>query len=82
MQTTTVRVSKQTHAQLRLLSQQIGESMQDVIAKAVELYQEQIFWQEVREAYARLRHDPQAWQEELEERRLWENTLMDGLEEE
>ena len=32
------------------------------------------------EAYARLRADPQAWAEELAERRLWECTLMDGLE--
>jgi len=31
-------------------------------------------------AYARLRADPVAWAEELEERRLFENTLMDGLE--
>jgi len=29
--------------------------------------------------YARLRTDPQAWQEELEERALWDCTLMDGL---
>jgi hypothetical protein len=29
---------------------------------------------------ARLRRDPVAWAEELEERRLFENTLMDGLE--
>jgi hypothetical protein len=32
------------------------------------------------QAYARLRADPEAWAEELEERRLLESTLMDGLE--
>lgn len=31
-------------------------------------------------AYARLRKDPVAWAQELEERKLWEVALMDGLE--
>ncbi len=30
-------------------------------------------------AFQRLRDDPKAWQEELEERKLWEATLPDGL---
>jgi hypothetical protein len=30
--------------------------------------------------YARLRRDPVAWAEELAERALWDNTLLDGLE--
>ncbi len=34
----------------------------------------------VNASFARLRRDPVAWAEELEERRLYENTLMDGLE--
>jgi len=29
--------------------------------------------------YARLRADPDAWREELEERAAWDCTLMDGL---
>ena len=33
-------------------------------------------------AYAKLRADPEAWAEELAERKLWDNTLADGLEEE
>ncbi len=33
-------------------------------------------------AYAEMRKDPVAWQEELDERALWEVTLMDGLEDE
>jgi hypothetical protein len=36
----------------------------------------------VNASFARLRRDPAAWAEELEERRLFENTLMDGLEDE
>jgi hypothetical protein len=31
-------------------------------------------------SYSALKRDPKAWQDELAERRLWERTLMDGLE--
>lgn len=82
MPTTTIRVSKYIRDQVRALAQQTGTTMQEVISKAVEQYQEQLFWQQVHEAYARLRQDPVAWQEELEEQRLWDNTLVDGLEKE
>lgn len=30
-------------------------------------------------AYAAMRNDPVAWQEELDERRAWDVTLADGL---
>ncbi|HEX8696305.1 MAG TPA: hypothetical protein VF746_28055 [Longimicrobium sp.] len=38
------------------------------------------FFAEVNAAYDALRADPAAWEEELAERRVWEATLMDGLE--
>jgi hypothetical protein len=38
------------------------------------------FLEEVNAAYARLRADPKAWQEELAERQLWDRALRDGLE--
>lgn len=33
-------------------------------------------------AFARLKENPKAWEEEKEERRLFENTLKDGLKDE
>ena len=33
-------------------------------------------------AFARLKADPKAWAEELAERKIWEGTLADGLEDE
>ena len=80
MATTTVRVDDQTHATLRELSCDMRESMQAILAKAVEAYRRQQFLIAANADYARLRADPEAWAEELEERRLWDNTLMDGLE--
>jgi len=37
------------------------------------------FFRKADEAYARLREDPKAWKNELEERAEWDVTLMDGL---
>jgi len=39
------------------------------------------FLDEVNAAFARLRADPRAWEEELAERQLWDFSLADGLEE-
>ncbi len=48
MPATTIRVSKKIHDQVRALAQQTGESMQEVISKAIEQHQEQLFWRQVR----------------------------------
>lgn len=53
--------------------------MREVVARAVEeLWREQLL-EEINASFARLREDPEAWAQELEERRLSENTLMDDL---
>jgi hypothetical protein len=80
MATTTVRIDETTHAILRELARDMNVSMREVLAQAVEAFRRTRFLDEANAAYARLRADPQAWAEELEERRLWDNTLMDGLE--
>lgn len=36
-------------------------------------------FEETNRAYAAIRADPDAWQEELAERALWDATLLDGL---
>lgn len=75
----TVRVRKETHELLRELAEQTGESVQDVLAKAVEAYRRQFIWQRTNAAYAALRADADSWSEVEEERRLWESTVTDGL---
>ena len=56
--------------------------MQTVLDDAIERYRRDKFLDEVNAAYARLRADPEAWKEELDERLVVEGTLMDGLENE
>ena len=75
-----VRVTDETRAILRDLSQEMNEPMQQVLAKAVEAYRRRRILELSNAAYAALRSDPQAWQEMLDERAEWDATLMDGLE--
>ncbi|MBI2941403.1 MAG: toxin-antitoxin system protein [Chloroflexi bacterium] len=80
MSTTTVRISEAARETLRALAAQMGEPMQRVLEKAIEEYRRRQFFEEVNAAYAALRSDPEAWEEELAERRLLEGTLTDDLE--
>jgi hypothetical protein len=77
---TTVRVSRKTHDALRELAEQTHQSMQDVLARAVEAYRRDHLLREINTAYAALRADPDAWREEQADRAIWEGTLTDGLE--
>ena len=53
--------------------------MQKVLAQAVETHRRQLILEKSNAVYAALRANPEAWQEEQEERRGWDNTLADDL---
>ena len=76
----TVRIKEETRAILRELARQTGEPMQEVLAKAVEVYRRQRVLTLTNAAYAALRADPASWQAEQEERATWDATLADDLE--
>ena len=77
-----IRISSHAKATLRELARHEGKPMQAVLDEAIEHYQRERLLDEANAAYARLKSDPKAWQEELAERKLWEGTLADGLEKE
>lgn len=77
--TTTVRVTQEVKKVLEGLARESHETMQEVLAKAVETYRRQRLLQRANEAYAALSARPERWAEEEEERRAWEATLSDGL---
>jgi predicted transcriptional regulator len=78
MKTTTVRVAGETQAKLRALAEQRGETMQHVLAEAVESYRRQRMLEETNARYAALRQDPSAWTEVQRERAARDATLADG----
>ena len=75
---TTVRINQASLKILRQLAEQADESMQVVLEKALEMYRRQLFLQKTNDAYAALKENKEAWQQEIEERMLWDNTLGDG----
>lgn len=78
MASETVRIKAETHAKLRSLADESGQSMPDVLEQAIESLRRQKFLEATNDAYARLKQDPKQWRAELEERKAWEATLADG----
>lgn len=79
MSTPTIPISETTQKVLCELVEQTGKTMTEVLDKALDDYRRKLFIEAVNAGYAALRADPQAWADELAERKLWEATLMDGL---
>ena len=74
-----VRVNKSSHRLLRQLSKAMGESMQDVLAKALEEYERKQFFEQLNASFTSLREDASAWKDELDEREAMAGSLSDGL---
>ena len=79
MASTTIRIDIGMRDTLRSLAAKEGCPMQEVLAKALEMYRRQRLMEMGNQAYAALLNNPKAWEQELAERRLWEVTLADGL---
>lgn len=80
MTTTTIRVSTKTRDTLHALARTAGLSMQQVLEQALEVYRRQQLLEATNAAYEALRRDPASWHEFEQERRDWDATLADGLE--
>jgi len=78
---TTVRINPISLQALKQIALQAGEPMQAVLDKAIEVYRRQWFLEQANKAFASLKENPEAWEEELSERREWEVTINDGLQE-
>jgi hypothetical protein len=79
MESTTIRVKKRTAGTLRSLASLRESSISDLVEALAEAERKRLFWERVNASYAALKADPEAWAEELEERRSLEGTLMDDL---
>ena len=79
MSAPTVRISETSHRILKELAGKTNQTMMDVLDKALDAYRRKLFFDQLNAGYAELRADPEAWAEHLAERKLWDATLMDGL---
>jgi predicted transcriptional regulator len=82
MSSVNVRISSTSYQILKSLAKGKGQSMQSVIDQAIEELRRRRMLDATNSAFSALKADKGAWQEESEERRLWENTLADGVENE
>jgi predicted transcriptional regulator len=79
MSSITVRLDAASRETLKELAARSGQSMQEVLRRAVEEYRRRVFLESVNLAYSRLRHDPRAWEQAGREREEWDSTAADGL---
>jgi len=79
MSTPTVRISEASHRLLRQMAEQTGQTMLEVLDRALDAYRRKLFFEQMNAGYAELRANPEAWAEVEAERKLWDTTLMDGL---
>jgi hypothetical protein len=79
MAETTIPIREATLARLHELASWAGVSIQEALDRAINDQFDRQFWDAVNAGYAALRADPAAWAEVQAERKLWDNTLMDGL---
>jgi hypothetical protein len=75
----TVPISEASRQLLKELASKTGQTEVDVLDQALNAYSRKLFLEQVNAGYAELRADPAAWSEHLAERKLWDATLMDGL---
>jgi len=80
MSDTTVRVSNETRQAVRSLATRRQVSQGELIAEAVESLRRQDLLKQANAAYATARAEEDGWQEEQDERKAWDTTLADGVE--
>lgn len=77
MDYTTIKIPVSTHLIIKELCHLSNESQQKIIFKSLQAYKEKLFWENANTSYARLNSV-----QNQNEVKLYENTLMDGIEDE
>ncbi len=77
-----VKISASNHAKLQEWSAADKRPMGEIVNDLIERYERERFWQTAREQLARLKEDPVAWQDYLDELAELDALAGDGLEDE
>lgn len=78
--TTSVRITRETHEKLQGMAEADGVSLTDELDRIIEEQRRQRLFKQADEAYASLHDDEEAWADVQQEREELEGTLADGLE--
>ena len=74
-----MRIFASDKAFLETLSSEKSQTMPQILHSIISKYKRQEFFDDLAGAYAELKTNTKAWSEEKKERRLYENTLLDGI---
>ena len=77
--TSTVRINRETYNDLKDLAKKQQKSMQQIIDLAIKNYKKIEYFHELNLSYSRLKENSELWEEEIEERNIWDTTLLDDL---
>jgi predicted transcriptional regulator len=78
-ESTTVRVNRQTYNEIKDLADKQNKNMQNIIDLAIKQYKKIQYFQELNLSFLRLKENKELWDEEKNERKMWDSTLADGL---
>jgi hypothetical protein len=77
-----INISETTHNTLLKLANSSGETIQEILDKAIENYRRNLFLVQANESFLTLRNNETFWQEEIAEREAWDQTLADRIDSE
>ncbi|CAN5830252.1 MAG: hypothetical protein ACR2GI_01290 [Thermomicrobiales bacterium] len=79
MPSSSVRVEDETIVKLRAISNDEKRPIGQIVTDLVRKYEDEKFWSEMQEDYARLQADPVAWKDYRDEAAQWDTLSGDGL---
>lgn len=74
-----IRINETTQTKLNKLHKITGRSKQALMEQAINNLARDAFFDAANKSYENLRNNKEAWQEELEERALWESASLQDL---
>ena len=75
---TTIRVTNETHRRIADLAHRTGNPMTEVVSRAVDALERQVYFGEVNRRFEELRSEPESWAEIVEERAVEGTALRDA----
>ena len=79
MANTNVRISQRAYLILKTIADKEAKPMPALLDEAIESLRRRRFLEDANQAFAVLKANPKAWQEELDERAMWDRTNQDGV---
>lgn len=78
----TIKIKPETHLKLQEISKSENRPMGEIVTRLVDEYEHQRFWQEAKAQLAKLKVDPVAWKDYLDEMTAWDEMPNEVLDQE